>query len=255
VHLKIDTGMHRSGCAPADAVGLAQLVRSSGLRLDGVFTHLAVADVPDDPFTDAQLDVFDTVLTELRAAGIEPGLVHAANSAGALAHARARRDVVRAGIAIFGISPGAGVDSLALNLSPALALRARVSTVRRVPAGERISYGLRHQFAADTTVAVIPVGYADGLPRRSFECGVEIIVGGRRRPIVGIVTMDQVMVDVGNDDVRVGDDVVLIGAQGSESIAAAEWAERLGTIGYEVVCGISSRVPRIPAAGCDDIVS
>ena len=245
VHLKVDTGMHRVGADPSDTVALAQLVQSSGLCLDGVFTHLAVADAVADPFTELQLDRFDAVLDDLRGAGIDPGMVHAANSAGALAHPRARRDMVRAGIAIYGISPGGEVDDLTTELRPALSLRARVSVVRRVAAGERISYGLRHRFEADTNVAVIPIGYADGVPRRSFECGVEVLVGQRRRPIVGIVTMDQLMVDVGDDDVRVGDDVVLIGRQGEHRVTATEWADRLGTIGYEIVCGISSRVPRL----------
>jgi alanine racemase len=254
VHLKIDTGMHRVGGDPGDALALARLVLSSGLRLEGVFTHLAVADQPEDPFTDEQLDRFDGVLDALRAEGIDPGLVHAANSAGALAHDRARGDIVRAGIVTYGIPPGHGVDQAAAHLQPALSLRARVSAVRRLSAGERISYGLRHRFAADSTVAVVPIGYADGVPRRSFECGVEVLVGGQRRPIVGTVTMDQLMVDVGDDDVHVGDPVVLIGRQGDEWISATEWADRLGTIAYEIVCGISARVPRV-AIGCADIVS
>jgi alanine racemase len=245
VHLKVDTGMHRVGCSPADAVELARLVLSSGLQLEGVFTHLAVADEPDDPFTHGQLDLFDTVLDDLRTAGIEPPLVHAANSAGAMAHPRARRSLVRAGIATYGISPGIGVDQHAANLRPALSLHARASVVRRVAAGERISYGLKHRFTADTTVAVVPLGYADGVPRRSFERGVEVLLGGRRRRVVGVVTMDQFMIDVGDDDVAVGDEVVLIGAQGDGSVTATEWAERLETIAYEIVCGISARVPRI----------
>lgn len=250
VHLKVDTGMHRVGCAPGEAVELAARVMSSGLRLDGVFTHLAVADEPDDAFTDSQLNRFDEVLADLRAAGIDPGLVHAANSAGALAHPRARHSMVRAGIATYGISPGPGVERDAGFLRPALSLHARVSVVRRVLAGDRISYGLRHRFTVDTTVAVVPLGYADGVPRRSFECGVEVLVGGRRRLVVGTVTMDQMMIDCGHggpgdDQVAVGDEVVLIGRQGDENISATEWADRLNTIGYEIVCGISPRVPRV----------
>ncbi len=250
VHLKVDTGMHRVGSAPGDAVELAGLVVSAGLRLDGVFTHLAVADDPDDPFTAVQLDRFDAVIADLAAAGIDPGLIHAANSAGGLAHPRARYSLVRAGIATYGISPGAGVDRFAQFLRPALSLFARVSAVRRVDAGERISYGLRHRFSVDTTVAVVPLGYADGVPRRSFECGVEVLVGGRRRLVVGTVTMDQMMIDCGHggpgdDQVAVGDEVVLIGRQGDENISATEWADRLNTIGYEIVCGISPRVPRV----------
>lgn len=249
VHLKIDTGMRRSGCDPAEAGALTRMVGQRGLRLAGVFTHLAVADAPDDPFTAQQLHAFDGVLAELRGAGIDPGLVHAANSAGALAHPAARRDLVRVGIAAYGISPGPGVDELSRPLLPALSWRARVSAVRRVAAGDRISYGLRHRFATDTVVAVVPLGYADGVARRAFECGVEVLVGGRRRPIVGVVTMDQVMLDVGEGfagaPVAVGDEVVLIGRQGALEVTATEWADRLGTIGYEIVCAISARVPRL----------
>jgi alanine racemase len=245
VHLKVDTGMHRVGCDPADAVALAQRVRSSGLHLDGVFTHLAVADEPHHPFTEAQLDRFEAVLADLEAAGVDPGLVHAANSAGAMASPRARRSLVRAGIAVYGISPGEALRRRATELRPALSLHSRLSVVRRVVAGERISYGLRHRFAADTTVGVVPLGYADGVPRRSFDCGLEVLVAGHRRRVVGVVTMDQLMVDLGDADVNVGDEVVLIGRQGGEYISVAEWAERLDTIGYEIVCGLSPRVPRV----------
>ncbi|MGE0140071.1 MAG: alanine racemase [Ilumatobacteraceae bacterium] len=245
VHLKVDTGMHRVGTEPDDALDLARLIVSSGLQLGGVFTHLAVADVPDDPYTDAQLDRFDRVLDELTSAGLDPALVHAANSAGALAHPRARHAMVRTGIAVYGIEPGPGVAALTSHLRPAMSVHARVSVVRRLGAGERISYGLRHRFDRDTTVAVLPIGYADGVPRRSYECGVEVLIGGVRRSIVGVVTMDQMMVDMGDDDVKVGDPAVLIGRQGDLQITAEEWGARLGTIGYEVVCGISARVPRV----------
>ena len=246
VHLKVDTGMRRVGAEPADAVAVADAIRAAGpvLHLAGVFTHLPVADEPDDPFTADQLRRFDAVLDGLAAAGHRPPVVHAANSAGLLAHPGARRSLARAGIAIYGISPGPGVDQLSAGLQPALSLRARVSHVKQVRAGERISYGLRHTFVADTTVATLPIGYADGVPRRLSSVGGEVLVGGRRRPIVGVVTMDQLMVDVGDAPVAIGDEAVLIGAQGDGAITAAEWAERLGTIGYEIVCGISQRVER-----------
>jgi alanine racemase len=245
VHLKIDSGMHRVGCYPTDAVAIAEaVVAAPGLRLEGVYSHLAVADEPAHPFTTQQVAVFDRVLAELAAAGVRPEVVHLANSAGALAHPLARRSLVRAGIALYGISPGPGVDPLAVALRPALSLHARVSMVRRVRAGEGISYGLRHTFATDTTVAVLPIGYADGVPRGLFAVGAEALLGGRRRPIVGVVTMDQLMVDMGVDDVAVGDHAVLIGRQGDDEITAAEWADRLGTIGYEIVCGISRRIER-----------
>ena len=245
VHLKIDTGMHRSGCAPDDALALAaRIATHDHLRLDGVFTHLATADEPDHPAVRRQLGRFDTALAAISAAGIDPGHVHAANSAGALAVPDARRSLVRPGIALYGISPGAGVDHLVGDLRPALALHARVSRVHRVAAGEGVSYGHRYVVEHDTTIATVPLGYADGVPRRAFVTGIEVLVGGVRRSIVGVVTMDQLMVDVGNDTVTPGDPVVLIGAQGAERVTAEEWGDRLGTIGYEIVCAVSSRVPR-----------
>jgi alanine racemase len=252
VHLKVDTGMQRVGVAPHAVAGVLDRIdaHAPNLRLTGIFTHLAVADEPDREFTAVQLDRFDAVLTALRDAGRLPADVdvHAANSAGALAHPASRRSLVRSGIALYGISPGHGVDDRCADLRPAMSLRARVSLVKRVRAGTGISYGLRHTFAVDTTVATVPIGYADGVPRRLSATGGEVLVGGRRRPIVGVVTMDQLMVDCGDDDVAVGDEVVLIGEQdgpdGRRRIRAEDWADRLGTIGYEIVCGIGARVPR-----------
>jgi len=251
VHVKVDTGMQRVGARPDDVAALVERIalRSPALALAGVFTHLAVADEPADVFTALQLQRFDAVLADIGVGG--DVLVHAANSAGALAHVDARRSLVRAGIAVYGISPGHGVDDLCTGLRPALSLRSRVSFVKTVRAGTRISYGLRHTFERDTTVATVPIGYADGVPRRLSSTGGEVLIGGRRRPIVGVVTMDQLMVDCGPaDDVTVGDEVVLIGEQdgpdGPQRVRAEEWADRLGTIGYEIVCGIGTRVPRIP---------
>jgi len=250
VHLKVDTGMGRVGVAPPDALELAEIIVRHGprLRLAGVATHLASADDVADPATAAQLAAFAAVLATLPATPV----VHAANSAGGLAHPHARYSFVRAGIAIYGISPGHGVDHLCRDLRPVLSLRARVSFLKRVEAGTRISYGLRHTFVTPTTVATIPIGYADGVPRRLFETGGEVLVGGRRRPIVGVVTMDQLMVDVGDDPVAVGDEVVLIGEQGGERVSAEEWADRLGTIGYEIVCGVSRRIARVPRRNIGD---
>ena len=156
---------------------------------------------------------------------------------------------------MYGISPGHDLDDLAADLRPAMELRARISFVKQVRAGSRISYGLKHRFAQDTTVATVPLGYADGVPRRLSSTGGEVLVGGHHCPIVGVVTMDQLMVDCGDMDVRVGDDVVLIGEQdgpeGPLRIRAEDWADRLGTIGYEIVCGISNRVPRVPRRSID----
>lgn len=249
VHVKVDTGMQRAGADPADVTGLVAHVRNLAprLALAGLFTHLACADEPDRSANDEQLDLLDRSLAALGASA--PALVHAANSAAALALPRARRSFVRCGIAVYGISPGAGVDHLTGGLRPALQLVARVSHVKRVAAGSHVSYGWRHRFDHATTVATVPIGYADGVPRRLGTLpdrpGADVLIGGRRCPIVGVVTMDQLVVDVGDAPVAVGDAVVLIGAQGGERIRAEDWAERLGTIGYEIVCGIGARVPRV----------
>lgn len=245
VHLKVDTGMRRVGATEHHAVDLADAIAASpAVELAGVFTHLAVADEPLNPFTDHQLDRFDAVLAALAAAGHHPPLVHAANSAGALAHPRARYSLVRAGIAIYGIAPGPAIEPHCAQLQPALSLHARVSHVKRVTAGERISYGLRHTFERDTNVATLPIGYADGVPRRLHAVGGTVLIGGHHRPIVGVVTMDQLMVDCGDAAVQPGDHAVLLGHQGDQQISADDWAVALDTIAYEVVCGLSQRLER-----------
>ncbi|HEY8525965.1 MAG TPA: alanine racemase [Acidimicrobiales bacterium] len=245
VHVKVDTGMRRVGLEPADAVAVVGDVASRPeLRLEGVLTHLPVADEPDNPFTDEQLVRFGAVLDNLKAAGIDPGIVHMANSAGAIAHPATRFDMVRCGIAVYGIPPAPALAGLA-DLRPALTLASEVSFVKRVRAGEAVSYGHHQRVPCDTVVATVPIGYADGVFRSLPLRGQEVLIGGRRRPMVGVVTMDQVMVDCGPDaEVRPGDPVVLLGAQGDERITPDEWAERLGTIAYEVVCAVGPRVGR-----------
>lgn len=255
IHVNVDTGMQRVGVSWRQPVEPVALVSAAAhLDLDGVYTHFACADDPTSPATAAQLARFDAVLSDLDRAHVRPRVVHAANSAAAVSAPTSRLSFVRAGIAVYGISPGAGIDHLVRGLRPALALKARVSHVKTVEAGSFISYGWRHQFSRPTNVITVPCGYADGVPRRLGTrsdvagpdgAGADVLVGGRRRPIVGVVTMDQFMVDVGDDDVLVGDEVVLIGRQGDERILATEWADRLGTIGYEIVCGISRRIPRV----------
>jgi alanine racemase len=245
VHLKIDTGMHRVGATPADATMLARrIVAAPGLRLEGVYTHLAVADEPRDPYTGEQLARFEQALAELRGEGIDPGLVHAANSAGGLAHPASRYDLVRCGIAVYGIDPSPALAGV-VPLRPALRLVSAVSMVKRVPGGSRVSYGLRYECAAETVLATVPIGYADGVPRRLGAVGGEVLIGGRRLPIAGTVTMDQIVVDCGPDaEVAVDDEVVLIGSQGAAAIGVDDWARRLDTIGYEVVTRVGPRVRR-----------
>lgn len=245
VHLKVDTGMHRVGVAPDDAPALAKLIAEAAhLTLDGVFTHFAVADNPTDPFTTEQNRRFAQVLAALDADGIDCGLVHAANSAAAILHPETRHDLVRCGVALYGLAPSPQVGN-PLGLRPALSLRARVSHVKRVAAGEALSYGLRYRLDAESQIATVPLGYADGVRRSLSERGADVLIGGTRRPIAGTVTMDQILVDCGPDgDVVIDDEVVLLGRQGDDEISAEEWAERLDTITYEIVCGFGARLPR-----------
>jgi alanine racemase len=247
IHLKFDTGMRRVGAVPADATALARLVADApALELEGVMTHLAVADEPDRGATGRQLVALDTVLVDLDAVGLRPPLVHAANSAAAIAHPSARRSLVRAGIAIYGLPPSPAMADRCTDLRPAMSLRSRVSFVKQVATGDAISYGHRHTFTRPATVATVPLGYADGVPRRLSLTGGEVLIRGARSPITGVVTMDQFMVSC-PPDVEIGDEVVLLGTQGDERITADDWAARLGTISYEIVCGIRSRVPRVHA--------
>ena len=244
VHLKVNTGMNRVGAQPEDAPALARAIADRPeLSFEALWTHCAVADEPGNEFTDVQLDRFDATAARLAAEGLEPAMRHAANTAAALDHPRSRYDLVRVGIGTYGIAPSPALAGRA-DLCPALELRAEVSMVKRVRAGDRISYGLAHRFDRDATVATVPIGYADGVTRRLSATGGEVLVAGARRRIVGTITMDQLMVDCGDDQIAVGDEVVLIGRQGDEVLTAQEWAERVGTIAYEVVCGIGPRVPR-----------
>jgi alanine racemase len=249
VHLKVDTGMRRVGVAPGDAVAVAKSIADHPcLDLEGVFTHFPVADEPDNDFTTGQVARFESVLAELRSAGFEPPVRHAANSAGAICFPTARYDLVRCGIAVYGIPPAPGLAGR-VDLRPALRLVSEVSFVKEVPADEGVSYGLHQRTGRDTVVATVPVGYADGVFRGLPLAGAEVLIHGRRRPMIGVVTMDQLMVDCGPDElsgteVRRGDEVVLIGRQGGERITPDEWAAKLGTISYEVVCAIGPRVER-----------
>jgi alanine racemase len=259
VHLKVDTGMHRVGADPSAVLSVARAVHcAAGLRVAALWSHLSVADEVDDEsraFTHRQLDLLARTRAILVDAGIDPPLVHMANSAGAIAFPEARLDMVRCGISLYGVVPLPPLGQVLADdpavagtelLRPVLTLRSRVSVVRTLDRGERPSYGRRRSLDRSSTVATVPIGYADGVPRRYFTEGGTVLIGGRRRPLAGTVTMDQIVVDCGFDpDVAVGDDVVLIGRQGAESLAVWDWATVLGTIGNEVLTEIGSRVPRV----------
>jgi len=242
VHVKVDTGMHRVGASPELALDLIKRVVASPLHLEGVWTHFSVAE-EDAVFTAGQTSVLRGLLAALKAEGIEPEIIHAANTAGALGHPDARFDMVRPGIGVYGLRPTPGF-SPTVDLRPAMRVVSHVSYVQHLPRGARPSYGRRRAMPADGTVVTVPIGYADGLARRLREADGEVLIGGVRHPFAGNVTMDQVVVDVGGHEVSVGDEVVLLGTQGDEEISADEWARRLGTINWEIVCGFGPRLPR-----------
>ena len=250
VHVKVDSGMHRVGVQPDNAVRVVSLVADSQwLTLDGMFTHLATADVADTQFAQQQVSTFARAVEQVRALEIEVRHVHISNSSSAIRRldAGVGCTMERVGIALYGIPGDARSDSFGaahqLDLRPVMSVHARVSHVQRVSAGQGVSYGLKRPVEHDATVATLPLGYADGVPRGLWESG-SVLIGGIRRPFAGVVTMDQIMVNCTDDAVHIGDEVVLIGSQGSDVITANEWANKLGTIGYEIVCAISARMPR-----------
>jgi alanine racemase len=248
VHVKVDTGMARLGLRAEDVEGIVRFceeVRSlPGLIFEGVFTHFATADAADQTYAMRQLDRFERVLAALDARGLRPPIIHAANSAAALALPQSRYDMVRPGIAIYGLSPSDEVR-LPEGFDPALAFKTQVAQVKDIPAGEGVSYGATYVTTAPTRIAVLPVGYADGFRRAPANWG-EVLVRGARAPLVGRVCMDQCMIDVTHiPGVRQGDEVVLIGRQGEDELTADEVARKLGTIAYEVTSELLARVPRI----------
>ncbi len=246
VHIKVDTGMHRVGIDPGAVRQLVSYMGSQpSITIEGVYTHFAVADDPSHPANEKQLSSFHSVLDDLASIGITPPLIHAANSAAALARPDARFSMVRLGIAMYGLLPGPGVKDLCAGLIPALSLKGKVSAVRWVKAGEAVSYGLRRPVEQDTLIATVPIGYADGVPRLLTTSNVPVLINGVPRVLAGTVTMDQIMIDCRQDSmVTVGDEVVLIGRQGDHVVTADQWAEAIGTIGYEIVCGMSPRLFR-----------
>ena len=255
VHLKTDTGMGRLGLRPAGDRGdgldperiqtAVRIAALPGLDLEGIFTHFAAADSTDTAYTKKQFTLFCDYIDELKRAGVEFRIRHAANSAAIIAHPVTHLDMVRAGIAMYGLNPSAEINLDHLATRPAMAIKARLVHVKKVPAGFCVSYGMTHRTAAPTTIATVPIGYADGYSRLLSSRGT-MLVRGARAPIVGRVCMDLTMLDVGHiPGVRTGDEVVALGSQADQSVAADEIAGLLDTINYEVVSSITARVPRI----------
>lgn len=240
VHLKVDTCMHRIGCEPADALGLARrIAEDEALDLAGVMTHFATSEEPEGGVFRSQLATWAAVREELGAAGIRPEAWHAANSGATILSPETHHDMVRCGISIFGLHPGEATRDRVV-LKPALSLKARISHVKRVGAGEGASYGHTWHAEDPTTVATLPIGYGDGYARRLSNVGYGVIAG-RRAPVVGNVTMDQVLVAVPDPaEAGVGDEVTLIGP----GVTADDLAGLLGTINYEITCMLGGRLPR-----------
>lgn len=245
VHLKVDTGMRRVGCEPADAPALACAIDDAPLTLRGLFSHLPVADTEDGrTFTERQISVFRSVVEGVTAARGEVELVHLANSGGVLMHPDSWFSLVRPGVMVYGNLPDPTTDPT-VALTPALRWTSAVSFVKPVRAGETVGYGRTWTAPQDTVVATVPVGYGDGYSRLLSNRG-RMLIGGTSYPIVGRVCMDQTMVNLGpGSAVEVGDEVVLLGRQGDNRITAQEVADLMGTITYEVTCLVGARVRRV----------
>jgi alanine racemase len=243
VQLELDTGMGRSGIRPEELNSLIAALKGAPLlTLAGTFANLSAADDPASPETGRQVAAMEACLSRLRDAGVKPGLVHVANSAGILAHSGSWLDAVRPGLALYGVAPSEAID--ARNLTPAMTLETNVIGVRRVPAGTPLGYGGRFVTARETTVAVLPIGYHDGF-RRSFSGRVEVLLRGSKAPVVGSVSMDVTLIDATGTGAARGDRVVCLGRDGAESVTAWDLARAAGTIPYEILCGIGSRVDRV----------
>jgi alanine racemase len=244
VHVKLDSGMGRLGTKdPAEARELCDLVAArEGLELAGLMTHFATADEPGDEHFPTQLERFEALVRDVRAA--HPGaVVHAANSAATYRDPAAHFDLVRCGVAIYGLDPF-GEDPAQRGLEPAMRLESYVASVKRFEPGESAGYGRSWKASEPTCVGVLPIGYGDGW-RRALSNDCDVLVRGKRRPLVGTVSMDNVTIDLGpGTDVRPGDRAVLIGEQDGERILCEEVARRLRTINYEVTCGLTARVRR-----------
>ncbi|MBB4886870.1 alanine racemase [Streptomyces netropsis] len=249
VQLKIDTGLGRNGCSPEDwpeLVLAAREAEAEGLvRVTGIWSHFACADEPGHPSIQAQLRVFKDALGYAERQGITPEVRHIANSPALLTLPETHFDLVRTGVAVYGVSPSPEIGTPEdFGLKPVMTLSASLASVKRVPGGHGVSYGHHYTTPGATTLALVPVGYADGIPRAASGTG-PVLVGGKWRTVAGRVAMDQFVVDLGGDSARVGDEAVLFGPGDRGEPTAEDWARATGTIAYEVVTRISNRVPRV----------
>ncbi len=244
VHLHVDTGMGRIGCAPGDAASFAEYISSlENVKLEGISTHFACADSIDRTFTDKQLSLFKAAVDSVRASGIDPGIVHTSNSAAIMDYPESWIDMVRPGIMLYGYYPGNETERK-LPLKPVMELQSKVVFLKKVPAGQTLSYGATYVTKQETVIATIPAGYGDGYNRLLSSKG-EVLIRGKKYTISGRVTMDQCVIDLGEDtDVRLYDDVILFGPDPA-GMNAEDIADLTGTISYEVTCNINKRVPRI----------
>lgn len=245
VHLKLDTGMSRLGTDWQQAGEFVQLVKGlPQLQIASIYSHLATADSLDPTIMQEQQQRFITAIEQLRQQGWIPPMLHLANSAGALSDSRLHYDLVRVGLATYGLYPAEHLRSV-LPLRPVLQVKARVTQVKTIHSGTGVSYG--HQFVAqqETRMAVIGIGYADGVPRQ-LSNRIQVLVRGQRVPQIGAITMDQIMLDVSTvPDLQEGEVVTLLGQDGQQQITADDWANSLGTISWEILCGFKHRLPRI----------
>ncbi|ATL84726.1 alanine racemase [Streptomyces malaysiensis subsp. malaysiensis] len=249
LQLKADTGLGRNGCQPADWPALVDEARAAeaegAIRVTGLWSHFACADEPGHPSIAAQLGVFRELVAHAERAGLRPEVRHLANSPATLTVPESHFDLVRTGIATYGISPSPELGTAAdFGLRPVMTLSATLASVKRVPGGHGVSYGHRYVTPGETTLALVPVGYGDGIPRHASGTG-PVLVAGKWRTVAGTVAMDQFVVDLGGDTAAPGDEAVLFGPGDRGEPTAEDWARAVGSIAYEIVTRISARIPRV----------